>query len=77
MEFCEMNLSEYINGRPTDVGVYGLPQWDKENPNTFLIIAIFQQLLSGVDHMHKKKIVHRDLDPKNSILSLGPTRTDG
>jgi cyclin-dependent kinase len=73
MEFCDMNLDEYINGRkgPGGPEIYGLPQWDKQNPNTFLIIAIFQQLLSGVDFIHRKNMVHRDLDPKNGIAPRG------
>ena len=30
--------------------------------------TIFNQLLSAVNHLHKKKIVHRDLKPENIVL---------
>ena len=30
--------------------------------------AIFNQLLSAVNHLHKKRIVHRDLKPENIVL---------
>ena len=71
MEFCEMNLEQFIHGTRTVTGTYGLPQWDKENPDVFLIIAIFQQLLSGLDFIHRKNLIHRDVDPKNSIAPHG------
>jgi serine/threonine protein kinase len=65
MELCDINLSQYINGTHNVAGVHGLPVWNKESPDVFLIIAIMQQLLSGLAFMHKKDKVHRDLDPRN------------
>ena len=65
MELCDINLDEYMNGTQNISGIHGLPAWNKEDPDLFLIVAIVQQLLSGLDFMHKKQMVHRDLDPKN------------
>jgi serine/threonine protein kinase len=66
MELCELNLEEYIRGRKT--GVYGLLDWAKaikRGHAIFLIVAIMQQLLSGLIFIHNHREVHRDLDPKN------------
>jgi serine/threonine protein kinase len=65
MELCDINLSQYIEGTHSVAGVQGLPVWNKENPDVFLIVAIMQQLLSGLAFMHKKDKVHRDLNPRN------------
>ena len=65
MELCDFNLSQYIEGTREVTGVHGLPLWNKESPDIFLIIAIMQQLLSGLAFMHKEDKVHRDLDPRN------------
>lgn len=65
MELCDINLSQYIEGTESVIGVHGLPPWNKENPDIFLLIAIMQQLLSGLAFMHEKDKVHRDLDPRN------------
>ena len=74
LEFCEMNLNEYIHGTRAVEGIYGLPPWEKGNPNVFLIITIFQQLLSGLAFIHGKNLIHRDLDPQNGIAPHGPRR---
>lgn len=65
MEFCDINLTQYIEGTHNVTGVHGLPVWNKENPDIFLITAIMQQLLSGLAFMHKESKVHRNLDPTN------------
>ena len=46
-------------------GVHGLPVWNKENLDIFLIIAITQQFLSGLRFMYKEDKVHLNLDPTN------------
>ena len=66
MELCDFDLDQYINGACNVSGVHGLPVWNTDNPDIFLIIAIMQQLLSGLAFMHKEGKVHRDLDPRNS-----------
>jgi serine/threonine protein kinase len=65
MELCDINLSEYIGGTRKVTGVHGLPLWNKENPDIFLITTLMQQLLSGLKFMHEQGKVHRDLDPRN------------
>ena len=71
MELCDIDLSQYIKGTHSVTGVHGLPVWNKENPDIFLITAIMQQLLSGLAFMHKEDKVHRDLDPRNGkVLHL-------
>jgi len=71
MELCDISLSQYIRGTFTVKGIHGLPPWNVENPDIFLIIAIMQQLLSGLAFMHKDNKVHRDLDPKNGKQASG------
>jgi len=76
MELCHINLNQYINGTESISGVHGLPAWNKEDPDIFLIIAILQQLLSGLAFMHKEDKVHRDLDPKNGKALLSCSRVN-
>ena len=71
MEFCELDLDEYIRGRKTSI--YGLLDWSKainRGHAIFLIVAIMQQLLSGLIYIHDHLEVHRDLDPKNGKRNL-------
>jgi serine/threonine protein kinase len=77
MELCHIDLDQYINASTDSIiGVHGLPVWNKENPDIFLIIAILQQLLSGLEFMHKEDKVHRDLDPRNSKALLSCSRVN-
>ena len=71
MELCEINLEEYIQGQKS--GVRGLLEWEvvlEEGQHEFLIIAIMQQILSGVAFIHEQNEVHRDLTPQNGILPI-------
>lgn len=71
MELCEINLEEYIQGRVT--GIRGLVDWQtvfKEGQAEFLILAIFQQLLSGLAFIHGYNEVHRDMAPQNGMSSI-------
>ena len=71
MELCDVTLEEYIYGRKT--GVRGLVDWEtarKEGQHEFLIIAIMQELLSGLAYIHEQDEVHRDMTPQNGMLPL-------
>lgn len=69
MELCDINLEEYLQGK--QIGIRGLIDWDtarKERQHQFLIIAIMQQLLSGLAFIHGHDEVHRDMAPQNGIV---------
>ncbi|XP_043824465.1 serine/threonine-protein kinase Nek11 isoform X3 [Dromiciops gliroides] len=60
-------ITEYCEGRDLD---YKIQEY-KEAGNTFpenQIIEWFIQLLLGVDYMHERRILHRDLKAKNIFL---------
>ncbi|XP_059246905.1 serine/threonine-protein kinase Nek11 isoform X2 [Mustela nigripes] len=60
-------ITEYCEGRDLDCKI----QEYKEAGKTFLesqIIEWFIQLLLGVDYMHERRILHRDLKSKNIFL---------
>ena len=76
MELCEVNLEEYIQG--TKKGIRGLLDWETAKDSgqvPFLIVAIMQQLLSGLAFIHGHDEVHRDLAPPNGIHSQAWTLT--
>ncbi|XP_051818682.1 serine/threonine-protein kinase Nek11 isoform X2 [Antechinus flavipes] len=60
-------ITEYCEGRDLD---YKIQEY-KEAGNTFpenQIIEWFIQLLLGVDYMHERRVLHRDLKAKNIFL---------
>lgn len=71
MELCQINLDEYLQGSKT--GVPGLIDWSasvEENQRPFLILAIFQQIIRGLDFIHRHGDVHCDLTPRKGRLVL-------
>ena len=73
IKFCVM---EYVEGWPMDTVVKKRPAWfyDKPLANTLEVALLLLQALS---HVHRKKVVHRDIKPHNIIinkLSDGSTR---
>ncbi|CAD8174806.1 unnamed protein product [Paramecium octaurelia] len=54
MEYCQKELFSYIvkNKKIPEVNA----------------CALFQQLLSGIEYIHKLKIVHRDIKPENLLI---------
>jgi serine/threonine protein kinase len=75
MEECDLSLEEYVNhGKvahrllawpthpwPTD----NFEHTNKQNQRVFIIVAILQQILSGLVHIHKHKTIHGNLHPRN------------
>lgn len=55
-------LMEYIDGRP-------LEKFLDEKPSAKEREKIFGQLLSAVDYLHKRGIIHNDLKPDNILIS--------
>lgn len=55
MEYCDMDLKKYINS-----GHSSLSEQDK--------VALILDILGIMDEVHKKKVLHRDLSPKNIFI---------
>eukprot|EP00128_Syssomonas_multiformis_P012329 Colp12_sorted_trinity150504_noHs@29476 len=56
MEYVPQTLRDYINSKPTKVL--------RESRTR----GIFQQIVAGVEHMHRHRVVHRDLKPDNILI---------
>jgi serine/threonine protein kinase len=70
MELCNINLRQYLHGTETGVpGLIDLTAAAKDGQGPFLVVAIFQQLVSGLSFIHGHNEVHRDLAPENGVLS--------
>jgi len=55
MEFCDYNLRNYLELR-NEISVNHLK-------------SIFSQILNGLDYIHSKNIVHRDIKPDNILIT--------
>ena len=53
----DMNLREFMARRP--LGLAATQAWEFN-----------RQILSGIQHLHKKRVVHRDLKPANILLRM-------
>lgn len=60
-------VMEYIEGRTLD-------RFLAENPAPAVRRRIFEELLSVVDYLHKRGIVHNDLKPENILISRNGDR---
>ena len=60
-------VMEYIEGRMLD-------RFLAENPAPAVRRRIFEELLSVVDYLHKRGIVHNDLKPENILISRNGDR---
>jgi serine/threonine protein kinase len=69
MEFCQINLADYIYG--TSLTVPPLVVWEEVKASGDLhlsvICDIMKQVLEGLIFIHEHDEVHRDLDPLNGI----------
>ncbi|PTL78248.1 ATP-binding sensor histidine kinase [Vitiosangium sp. GDMCC 1.1324] len=58
-----------------DAGPHDLREWLRRNPvepDTFLELAL--QLVEILGHLHRRHVLHRDLNPTNIIVSAGTRR---
>ncbi|XP_077927956.1 serine/threonine-protein kinase Nek11 isoform X4 [Halichoerus grypus] len=70
-------ITEYCEGRDLDCKIQEYKEAGKTFPES-QIIEWFIQLLLGVDYMHERRILHRDLKSKNiflknNLLKIGDT----
>jgi serine/threonine protein kinase len=72
MEFCDFDLHSYIANddcaipsTPWGAGIY---RDEKRGPAD--ILNITKQIATGLEFLHGKQMVHRDMKPRNSRLPL-------
>lgn len=68
MELCDLNLDDFIHSKrdPAMVPAYFVK--DQPPPlKSRQIWNIMSHIAQGVDFLHRKKMVHRDLKPVNGI----------
>jgi len=68
MEYCELSLDEYVKGKKT--GIHGLQDWAQvqiQGLRDFIILAITQQILSGLAAIHNSTTEHGCLTMNNGI----------
>jgi serine/threonine protein kinase len=67
MEYCEINLDEYIHGKKTSI--HGLPDYVqsiRDGHIPLFTFGLLQEVLSGLIFIHNHGYVHCDLKPQNS-----------
>jgi serine/threonine protein kinase len=70
-EFCETNLESYINGSGSGFGLMPWADARSQGKDTFFIVAILQQLLSGLVFIHSHDLIHGFLSPdKGNLFSI-------
>ena len=73
MEYCDLNLSEYMRGKgPLVNNLLDYETAIRDRQISFFIIAIIQEILSGLIFIHSHDKVHRDLKPQNSMSPSTP-----
>lgn len=67
MEWCDMNLDEFIKGVRPVTGLLDWPKAGNQNQIRYTISEIIKQILSGLIFIHGHDEVHRDISPQNRI----------
>ena len=58
LEYCPFDLRKYVDAFRDNTKIYNLKT----------IKTIMYQILKATDHLHSKKILHRDLKPQNILI---------
>jgi serine/threonine protein kinase len=69
MELCDLNLSDYIH----DTDPRAPTRFVTDEPPPMKVRQIWNimlQVTSGVEYLHRKRLVHRDLKPGNGTVSV-------
>lgn len=76
MELCGINLRQYLDNRNTKI--FESRSNRSDDPLNFIDeqveFANFNQILEGVQYIHSKQLIHRDLKPQNILFSLDGKR---
>jgi serine/threonine protein kinase len=76
MELCSATLEEYIRGNRIegcdwpDKNDPGVPTYERLRGQVSYAWNILGQLASGTEFMHSHRLVHRNLQPRNSIILI-------
>lgn len=66
LQYCDINLDEYIRGsRPPCLALYSYAEAKGNDDLPLIVCGIMQQVLNGLIFIHEKGQVHRDLKPMN------------
>ena len=66
LQYCDINLDEYIRGlRPPWLALYSYAEAKGNDDLPVVVCGIMQQVLNGLIFIHEKGQVHRDLKPMN------------
>jgi len=70
MPLCCINLEQYLNGDFTDEVRLTLELDPKDSPTDDInkSVSILGQIVYGLAFVHGRKLVHRDLKPRNGSL---------
>jgi serine/threonine protein kinase len=71
LQYCDINLDEYIRGsRPPCLALYNYLEAKENDDLPLIICGIIQQVLNGLIFIHEKGQVHRDLKPMNGTFPM-------